>query len=180
MNDTDMKSAEPEKPKSKRKWGKVILTLSLALNLLIIGAVIGSGWMRHRGGGDWKSSRDFFMNRMMSDVPSEKQQSIRTLLTNNRQTQKITYRKIRTQYKEFRQVLRGDPFDADKLRQAANGLHTARGELVTQKTDLIVKVLEQLTPAERQDVLDNRFFRRLLSPGGRPPHKRHWKFKRRD
>lgn len=173
MSDTELKSTEPEKPVSKRRWGKVILVLSLAVNLLFVGAIIGAGWMRHNGGPGWRGPQGF-VQHMLRDLPSEKQQSIRALLKNHRETLRPKFGQIRTQKRELKQVLRSEPFNVDNVRQAAEKLHISRQKLGENRTELLIKVLQQLTPDERKKMLENRLFRRLLS-SGRPRHKRHWR-----
>lgn len=176
MSDTELKSAEPEKPKSKRSWGKIILALSLAINLLFVGAIVGAGWMRHKGGPGWGGPQNF-AQRLLRDLPSEKQKYITDLLKNHRQTLGPKFEQLRAQKREFKKVLRVEPFDVGNVRLAAEKLHLSRQKLGADRTELLIKVLQQLTPDERQKMLESRLFRRLLS-SGRPRHKRHWRSKR--
>ena len=171
MSDTELKSTEPEKPVSKRSWGKVILVLSLAVNLLFVGTIVGAGWVRHNGGPGWRGPQGF-VQRILRDLTSEKQQSIRALLTNHRETLRPKFEQMRAQKRELKQVLRSDPFNVDSVRQAAEKLHLSRQKLGEDRTELLIKVLQQLTPDERQKMLKSRFFRRLLRTG-RPRHKLH-------
>ena len=145
-------------------WGRALLISSLALNLLFVGAIVGAGWMRHKFHGPHGGPPDFVIKRMLGDLPGEKQSQILALLKDHRKIKGEKIRSIRAEVKLLRKVLNEDQLDTAKIRQAGQKLHSIRGELVHARTQLLIGVLEKLTPQERRKVLESRLFRRLFRP----------------
>ncbi|MCP4933924.1 MAG: periplasmic heavy metal sensor [bacterium] len=152
---------------AKRSWKRLILPVSLALNLLFVGAIVGAGWMRNKHGGGFAGPPGFMVKYMLRHLPDDKQRSIFDQITEHREGQRSKRREIKGFRVEFRKALKGEPFNAELVRRVAQNMHRVRGELVGAKMELFVKVLAQLTPEERQKVMESRFFRRLLNRGGR-------------
>ncbi len=165
----DVKTGEPV----KRSWKRFILPVSLALNLLFIGAIVGAGWMRNKHGAGYGGPPGFMVKHMLRHLPDEKQQSIIDQIAGHREGQRSKRREIRGLRAEFEKALKREPFNADLVRSAAKKIYMARSQLVGTKMELLVNVLAQLTPQERRTIMESRFFRRLLRRGGRRHFQRH-------
>ncbi len=165
----DVKMGEPV----KRSWTRFILPISLALNLLFVGAIVGAGWMRNKHGANFGGPPGFMVKHMLRHLPDEKQRSILDQIAGHREGQRSKSREIRGYRAEFEKALKGEPFNAELVRGAAKKMYVARGELVGTKMELLVDVLAQLTPQERRKIMESRFFRRLLNRGGRRHFQRH-------
>ncbi len=165
----DVKSGELE----KRSWKRFILPVSLAINLLFIGAIVGAGWMRNKHGAGFGGPPGFMVKHMLRHLPDEKQQSILDQIAGHREGQRSKKREIKGLRAEFEKALKREPFNAELVRGAAKKMYMARGELVGTKMELLVNVLSQLTPQERREIMESRFFRRLINRGGRRHFQRH-------
>lgn len=166
---TDVKTGEPV----KRSWKRIILPVSLALNLLFVGAIVGAGWMRNKHGASFGGPSGSMVKHMLRHLPDDKRQSILDQITHHRQGQRSKRREINGFRGELGKALKGEPFNAELVRGAAQKMHRARGELVGTKMELLVNVLAQLTPKERRKIMESRFFRRLLNRGGQRHFRRH-------
>ena len=166
---TDVKTGEP----AKRSWKRMILPISLALNLLFVGAIVGAGWMRNKHGASFGGPPGFMVKHMLRHLPDEKQQSILDQIANHREGQRSKRREIKGLRGAFKDALKREPFSAELVRGAARKMHMARGEIAGTKMELLVNVLAKLTPEERRKIIESRFFRRLLNRGGRRHFQRH-------
>ncbi len=167
----DVKTGAP----AKRSWRRFILPVSLALNLLFIGAIVGAGWMRgkHGSGYGYGGPSGFMVKHMLRHLPDEKRQSILAQITDHRKAQGSRREQMKNLAQQFKKALKQEPFNAELVRKAAKNMQNARGELIDTKMQLLVNVLAQLNPRERRKIIESRFFRRLLNRGGRRHFKQH-------
>ena len=163
MSDMDPVQEQADKPPRKRRWGKIILTLSLALNLLFVGAIVGAGWMRNKHGSGWQGPPRFVVKGLLRHLPEEKQRSIVDQIARHKEAMRPIIKEIRGRKNDLKSVLRAEPFDADAVRAATLELKNARRRVIDTNADLLLSVLEKLTPQERREVLDSRLFRHLFT-----------------
>ena len=130
---------------SRFGWGKILLTVSLALNLLFIGSMVGARWMHHKHGSRWEGPPDFVVKRMLHDLPEAKQKTIFDLVAGHREAQRSRIEELRTQKRAFKTALRSEQFNAVDIRKAAEKLRASRVALGEAKTDLLIKAMESLT-----------------------------------
>ena len=72
----------------------------------------------------------------------------------------------------MKKAINADTLEPETVRAAMQKLVTLRRELDAGRGEMLIAVLSQLTNKERQELLKNRFFRRLLGTGrkrGRRP-----------
>ena len=148
--------------KRRWPWGMIVLTVSLALNLLFVGAMAGAGLMRGHHGFHHDGPPDFIIQRMLKPLPEEKRKSILAELEKHRKWLEPKFEEIHRQRQVFNDALHAQPFVADNVRKATEKLMSLRNELEVNKANLLVNVLSQLSQDERQQLLKSRFFRRML------------------
>lgn len=147
-------------------WGRIVLGLSLAVNLLFVGSIMGAGFLRHQH--DWRREPpEFIINRVLKRLPEEKRGAIRALMRQNRDDMRGKFEALRAGRKALRETLRAETFSAEAVRAAAQPLLKLRGEMEANKVELLIRVLEGLDGDERRRLLESRFFRRLLDADGR-------------
>jgi uncharacterized membrane protein len=156
-------------------WGKIVLILSLALNLLFIGSMVGARWMNHPHGSRWGGPPDSVVKRMLKDLPEAKQNAILELVISHREAQKPRIKELREQKQALRTALRSEQFNADDIRQAAEKFRASRVAMGESKTELLIKALALLSPDERREILKKRVFRRLLRNKDRRWRRSHHK-----
>ncbi len=158
----------PAKPPVKGwRWGRIVLISSLALNLLFLGAVVGGGWMRHKYEAGWNGPSNYAVKRLLRRLPEEKRQVILDQVAVHRAAMRSRLRDIGKRREELKAALRAEPFDAKRVRMAAQALRAPRQEIIDARTALLVRVLEQLSPAERREMLKSHLFRHLFSRKGK-------------
>ncbi len=160
MSDTDVKPV-------KRKWGKMALILSLALNLLFVGTIVGAGWMRNMHNGELQGPPGFMIKYMLRNLPDEKRKLILEQITNHRLAQAPRIKFIKATRQALIKTLKAEPYNVKKARRIADKLNFWLSELRGARMGLLVDLLNQLTPDERRQVLESPFFRRMIARGDR-------------
>ena len=173
MSDQQETFEEPVKQPRNWRWGKILLTLSLALNLLFVGALVGGGWMRHKYGSGFQGPPGWVVKRLLGHLPADKRQSILDQMSAHRTAMRSKVMAIRARRKELQTTLRREPFEGADVRAAAIELKKSRHEIIDAKTDILVNVLVQLTRDERRQILDSHLFKHLFSRRGRGRHGPH-------
>ncbi len=163
MSDKDLSPVQNKARPKKRRWGKIVLTLSLALNLLFIGSIVGAGWMRHKYRSGWQGPPGFMVKHMLRHLPKEKRQSILEQIARHRKDIRPRFKEIDKRMGELKEALKADPFNAEQVKNLAAKLQVTRQQIVEAKTDLLISSLSRLTPEERRELLESHLFRRLFN-----------------
>ncbi len=139
-------TAAPARPRMSR-WVKVVLVVSVALNLLVLGA-IGSHFVKSaRGdrfllGDDWAQSRSF-----VRAIPSSRRQAIFDEIQTQRQELRQARRAVRDARQRAGELLRaGQPEDYQK---AFKDLADAEADALLKFRGIMADVAARLTDEER-------------------------------
>lgn len=135
--------------KPKRRWVTVLLTVSLALNLLVAGVALGTAYRVK--GGDHGKTPPGFGPALYRALPKEDRKALRTEL----QERHLQGARLRGQdFAALEAALRADPFDPEVvevlLRQQAQSMAELQAALQVEWLDRITS----MTVAERQDYAD--------------------------
>lgn len=151
-----------DKPAGGWTRGRILLVVSLALNLLFVGSMLGARFVHPPR--DWRRDGppEAVIDRMLSGLPEAKRTAVKTLLRDNRQQVATRIDALRAGREPLREALTAEPFDAARVRAVAAPLLKLRGDLEANKVELLIRVLQDLDAAERRQLLQSRFFRRLL------------------
>lgn len=139
---------------ARRSW---LLIASLALNLLVVGAIAGalvSGRHRHFGGpgGHWRDggmAGELGLMGFVRSLPTERQRALREAADIQRGMLRPLRQAVRAARDETIAALNANPFDAQRLDTALAALATAETQIRTTATAALVKAVSQMTPAER-------------------------------
>jgi uncharacterized membrane protein len=145
---------QPDKRRAPR-WLWVVLILSLALNLLVIGIVAGS-WWRHGGPRDHRD-RIFTgaIERLMKDLPEAKRQHARDLLERHRQAVSPIRGELREARKNAKEAVLTEPYDEAKVKAALARFREIRLSQHQSMHDMMLGLLKDLTLKERKQLLDH-------------------------
>ena len=171
MSDTTTPTIKRKSP----RWMKVLLVISISLNLLIVGAI---GSRMYFGpphftvaGKHGQLARPDAMRRaglhMMWKLPREKRREIHQLVRNHRaeiQPQLQALAQARTQ---FANTLKTD-YTPQQLDAALAKMYAAQNTVEQKSNELIVRFIDRLTPQERKQYAEI-----LLAP----THRRWFKHK---
>lgn len=142
-------SQQSQKPSKAPRWMKITLVLSLSLNLLVVGMVVGTAgrMVGHKGtppriadtGGAYTAALAPRDRRAIGQAMSEHYRSTNTARPN-----------VREEYRTMIRVLQADPFD----REAAQEVLDRQTEYADTRRTLSERVfldrLEQMSQEERQ------------------------------
>ena len=128
---------------------RTLLLISLAVNLLLVGAAVGvvvSGARLHRGapGGAWTGPRAF-----LGALPNEHASKIRVQLEAAWGDSKGEREAARAARTDLMNVINQDKFDEAAVRTALAKMRQADDALAAKNQDTVIGVLKDLPPRER-------------------------------
>ncbi len=155
----------------KSKWPVVVLIVSLAVNLLLIGFLLGQS----RNDGPRLDPTQMFP-RWARTLPEERRESLRPVLREHFRNIRPQLRDMRRHQRSLYEAIAAEPFDPETVREALEQMHQANSTLQTSTYDSFVDFLSRLTQEERRQFATAPPPRRHerpkpgMNPGMRPPH----------
>ncbi|MEL6287227.1 MAG: periplasmic heavy metal sensor [Pseudomonadota bacterium] len=146
------------------RWGWALLTLSLALNLLVAGSMIGialsgkhHGWRDGRGPGEGRGG----LGRVLRQLPEEQRVAVRNLFEQQREAVRPLRRQVREETRALRKLVAEENFDRAEFERRLSRILDMRIDIQKRVGALARDVLPLLPPEVRGRVLS-----RLLGRGG--------------
>ena len=128
------------------------LVASLALNVLIIGAVAGTVCFSHRGPPHGFASKGPGLLGFAHTLPRERSDMIRQRFADAQPNMETLRRGIRDARAKVREALTAEPFDQAKLDAALEGIAQAENAITRDKVTMFGTTVSQLTPDERRQL----------------------------
>jgi uncharacterized membrane protein len=138
------------------RW-RTLLIGSLAINLLVAGAVAGAIIQHRRLGGPGPDLLN--VGRMVGEpglrsfvrtLPEERRKVLRTSVEQIRVTLKPLRQTVRQARLESLAALKSDPFDAPRFEKAMGDLIEAEAKARRAGVAILTRAVSQMTPAERE------------------------------
>lgn len=152
--------AEDQDMKRKWNWTKTLLVVSLSLNLLVAGMVIGSAFGHRKG----DRPDPFFgggMRPYVASLPESQRENVRDRLLHNRDAAREAREELRRSAQGVRDAITAEPFDADKLNAAFAAQRSVYDGIAASGHHALVKILAGMTDSERaQFIAKLKSFRR--------------------
>lgn len=151
---TDPKSTSSTPPKTPFRWGRVVLFVSLALNLAVAGIVGGAVLGRFGPDRHAISARDVGFGLFSEALSQEERKALRRAYIQARPDIRAERQKMRDNLQTILTALRADPFDVDVLRQA---LDTGAARIAARQTHgqaVVIDYLQKMSNAERATLAD--------------------------
>lgn len=140
----------------KERRLRLLLIASVAVNLLVIGAIVGTAltWKRHgwRHGG--LRGEDFGLMALTRSMPAERRDPIRKALRQERAKLRPLWDDVGAARLEAAGVLGAEPFDRARLKDAIGKIAEAEGKLKAAGVETFLDAAEQLTSEERKELSD--------------------------
>jgi uncharacterized membrane protein len=155
VTDGDVTSAAAPPPGPKERRLKLILIASLAVNLLVVGAVAGS-MVFGRHGPRHSSARgdDYGLMGFTRLLASDRRGPIRKAIKDQRETFKPLRQDVDEARRQAADALVVEPFSKDKLKQAFDKINDADVKLKSAGQGMLLSTAESLTPDERRVLKD--------------------------
>jgi len=137
-----------ETPSAWPRWKGILLVVSLALNLLILGLVTAAG-IKH-GWGPPSGIQQATLLRFARTLPAERKKEIWNEIRPQLRATRPFWRELRKARADVRSALIAEPFDIARYRQAHDRLLDVEVKLRQALQPLFDKVATQLTAEERR------------------------------
>lgn len=147
-----MTESPPQAP-TRRRWLLPLLVISLAMNLLVVGAVAGALLSPNgpRGGGDQRTLRGVVGEPFFRALPDHARRALVRDALSSRDRVRESREALKQRLDAFLVALRSDPFDADEAARLLGEQRQAairRQELGEQ---LLLRRLSSMTHEERRE-----------------------------
>ncbi len=166
-----MSDTAPVPVDSGKKRLKYALVASLAVNLLVLGAVAGTMYAFHKHGRPppFAGSRDDFgLMGLSRDFPSDRKKTFRRELKADRAKLRPLIEQANAARREAADALAADPFDRAKLEAAIANVREHERAVREKAVQMFLGHAETLTPDERKRLSD--WWHRKAEERLRPPH----------
>ena len=140
-----------------RKWSWLLIG-SLALNLIIAGAVVGM-FVTHGRGGRFGGGGELNVVRLVMSkeglhgfvrsLPQERRATFRATLEDAQRTLQPLRGAVRSARSEAMAAMAGEPFDSARFQKAMEALTAAETTLRKSGVTVLADTLQQMTPQER-------------------------------
>ncbi|MBL4807530.1 MAG: periplasmic heavy metal sensor [Rhodobacteraceae bacterium] len=144
-------TTEPKKTGTKR-WVKILLVVSLGLNLMIVGVVVG---VAVNGPPVFRAPQNHDAVGFLSNaLPDQNRHQLRRELVDHRDTFRAGRNALRGLRSQMIEALQQEPFDIDQIEQllkSQRGQFISLGELAH---DALIGQIAELSPAERAEYVE--------------------------
>lgn len=143
----------PASGMGRMKW---LLIASLAVNLLIIGALAGPRFFGHRPwrGGE-RSAEEFGLIGYARHMSADRRKLIRTIVAAERGPIREARGDVAKARQEAGAALIEEPFNSEKLKAAVGQIRDAEAKLKAAGLVAFLKAAEQMTAEERKGLLEH-------------------------
>jgi uncharacterized membrane protein len=146
-------STAPSPMQPRRKWLRVALVASLAVNLLVIGAAAGSMY-RINQQPPTLSSVSTNLLAFTSSLPEPRRKELWAAIREEHRRLRPLRDDVRAARLEWRQVLSAEPFDRERFDAAQKRVLDAENKARSEAQRLFASLATHLTVAERAAFLD--------------------------
>ncbi len=138
------------------RWMWALLIVSLGLNLLIIGGAVGAAWHHHRHGAEGRSLNGPYriLWHYSEHLPVERRDALQAILKTEGELIRTLRREAREARRRAISRFAAEPFDAAAFSEANREAIRTRVALIEASQALFPRVADQLTGAERRDLIE--------------------------
>jgi len=143
------------RPRGAGRWLKLALVASLALNLVVIGAMVSrwAGYHRDHGHRHWRHSDARHMPPGMrlyaQAMPEPARERLRAEVAARKETWTKRRAALRAHVDEMVRTLRAEPFDAARLAELMAAQHAAMAGMIGEGQQLMVGQIAAMNPGDR-------------------------------
>lgn len=171
--ETPLDHAHEVKRKAPR-WMKILLVVSLMLNVVGVGAVGARAWMIHKHGPGAHGLHALGVYSFLRKLPRERRKELRAMFKDMRGELRRQGHTIAIPLKEMANALIAPEFDRKRIEGALATLHASHESRASAREKFVLSFVDALTPEERK-LLGSKILRRIERR-----EKWHGKFKKYD
>jgi uncharacterized membrane protein len=142
------------------RWMWITMILSLAVNLLIVGAVLGALWNFRYVRAFAEGGAPAQFGAFVAGLPSEKRSKVDALMREQRAILKPLRHEMREARKATIAAVTAEPFDKEQLRRLNAAYQQSRYRLRAKRAEIFPEILGLLSAEERKELLEWRRQRR--------------------
>jgi len=160
---------QPNKPPKPSKRFRILLGLSLALNLLVVGAVVGvivKGSPSNRGPSGVRETALPYVGAFELEDKRAMRQEMRARLPKRQETRAA----MDAGYREFVEVVRSEPFDSTRATKVMEDQFERAGQFQRVGREVSIERISEMSPEKRAAYAD-RLEYRLDNPRKRKTRK---------
>lgn len=166
MTDPKTPTPPPTKPATSGRWVRILLILSLGLNLLIVGLAAGAAW-RHAGD---RGGRDFGFGPLSEAFSTEDRRELREAFVERHPDARAERQAMREDLEALITALRAEPFEPIALEAAMTKISQRNAQLLQTGSELVVAQIKAMDATERAAFAD-RLEKGMRKRGGRDEKK---------
>lgn len=145
----------------KSKITTIILIISLTINLIVIGAMVGF-WLREPMGPRFP----VHLGNILDKVNPEQRRQMKREFRQYREESRSLHREMRHQQRSLSKIILTEPFDEQAAEQAFSQTREARNEVQAHMHEQMIEVMSKLDRKQRAELM-----RRLLRENFSRPQK---------
>ncbi len=135
----------------KKSWIKILLIVSLGLNLAVAGLAIGATIRHHKGGMAGTVSSNFSMRGFMHALPENKREEVHKYFKQHRGKIRANRQAIFEAMVEIHQVILAKPFDEPALNAAFDAQRARVSNVTKDAQTAFVAIIAGMSDKERED-----------------------------
>jgi len=138
----------------RRRWTRIALLISVALNVLFLGVVVGAGWIHWRDDGRGRSfSFSRGVDQLIKGMPADRKPIAQSALDRYRNDVRPQWREVGEARRAAFEALRAEPFNEEQVKAAFDRLDALRESQRKLMGTITFDLMRQLTPEERRTFL---------------------------
>jgi uncharacterized membrane protein len=137
-----------------RRSSRVLLLVSLALNLFFIGAAVALAWRHYAWDRREAWTPGARVERLAASLPSADADKLRAAFRTHMPAIEQARAAYRAAHERLRESLRAEPYNADAVRAAMADIRAARAKLDEALQDTILSASAQMGPDSRRALAD--------------------------
>ena len=152
--------SEAQAKRNAPRWMKILLVLSLMLNVIGIGAVGARAWMIHKHGHAGPAMHALGIYSFLRKLPRERRQELRQQFREGRGELRRHGHSLVGPLKELANALSASNFERTRVEAAVAALRQSHDTRASARQKFLLDFVDALTPEERQ-ILGAKILRRV-------------------
>ena len=130
---------------------RIFFTVSILLNLLLLGVVFGHAGKSLLG---CKASRHLNLHEMVTVLPEQKQQELSPIVEQSDHDIKQLREQLSEEHREAAHLLEAEPFDKTAYQSQIDAIQKLRLQIGQNMADALARIAAQCTQEERRKLAD--------------------------